>query len=98
MTSFLVCSISLCMSKAIRTLGDAAKHRLIVAAQCSSCGKTGKFLASDLAKWSGYQRDIYETPFRCTTCDSRKFKITCEEWHRERSHEITVWRPVKIKG
>lgn len=86
------------MSKAIRTLGEAAKYRLIVVAECSGCGKTGKFLALDLAKWSGYQKDIYETPFRCTTCDSCKFKITCEEMNTERNHEVTVWRPVKLKG
>lgn len=85
------------MSKAIRTLGEAAKYRLIVVAECLGYGKTGKFLASDLAAWSGYQKDIYETPFRCTTCDSRKFKITCEEIHTERSHELVIWKPVKVK-
>ncbi len=45
-----------------------------------------------------YQKDLYKTPFRCTTCDSRKFKITCEEMNTERNHEVTVWRPVKLKG
>lgn len=86
------------MVKAIRTLGEAAKHRLLVLAECLGCGKAGKFLASDLAQWSGYQKDIHETPFRCTTCESRKFKITCEEIHTERTHEVVVWRPVKLKG
>lgn len=54
-------------------------------------------MASDLAQWSGNKRDIFEIPFRCTTCESRKFKITCEELCPERSHEVVVWRPVKLK-
>ena len=85
------------MVRAIRTLGEAAKYRLLVVAECAGCGKTGKFLASDLAQWCGYRKDIHETPFRCTTCESRTFKITCEEIHHERSHELVIWKPVKVK-
>lgn len=79
------------------TLGEAAQYRLIVVAGCSGCGKIGKFLASDIAQWSDTKKDIHEVPLRCTTCDSRKFKITCEEIPHERSHEVTVWNPVKVK-
>lgn len=85
------------MVKAIRTLGEASKYRLIVVAECLGCGKTGKFMSSDLAQWAGRQRLVEETPFRCKTCESRKFRITCEELHNDRTNELVVWRPVKLK-
>lgn len=85
------------MVKAIRTLGEAAKYRLLVVAECLGCHRTAKFMATDLAQWSGHKRDIHEIPFRCTQCGGKKFKITCEEIHRERSHEVVVWKPVKVK-
>lgn len=85
------------MVKAIQTLGEASKHRLLVVAECLGCGRVGRFLASDLAQWAGRQRPVHETPFTCTNCKGKHFRITCEEINTDRKPEIVVWRPVKIK-
>ncbi len=79
-------------------MGEASKYRLLVVAECLTCQRTGKFLAADLAQWAGHRREIWETPFRCTQCGGRKFKVTCEEANTDRSHETVVWRPVKLKS
>lgn len=85
------------MVKAIHTLGEASKYRLLVVAECLGCGRTGRFLASDLEQWAGRQRPVRETPFTCTHCKGRRFNISCEEINTDRTREIVVWRPVKIK-
>ena len=85
------------MTKTIDTLGKAGRHNMLVVAECRQCGRQAAFLAADLAAFYGHTRDPQSLPFRCETCDKRDCKIHLTESNFERKHEMTVWRPMKIR-
>lgn len=85
------------MTRTISTVGQAARHSMIVRAECTACRRTADFWAADLAGTCGYGREIGTLPFRCSGCNrpaSRIFPMFYE--HDERSRRV-VWRPVKIR-
>jgi ribosomal protein L37E len=85
------------MTNTIDTLGKAGRHNMLVVAECRRCGRQAKFLAQDLATFYGQAREPRSLRFRCETCDNGDCRIFVTESNFERSHEITVWRPVKIR-
>ena len=86
------------MTSTIKTLGQATRHRLFVMAECRTCKRSARFLASDLASIFGHGRNPYTLKFKCTNCDSSNCTSTLEWPDFERTHEHYVWRPVKVKG
>jgi hypothetical protein len=85
------------MTNTIDTLAKAGRHNMIVVAECRQCGRQAKFLARDLATFYGHAREPSSLPFRCETCDRRDCKVFLAESNFDRNHEITVWRPMKIR-
>jgi len=85
------------MTNTIDTLGKAGRHNMLVVAECRICGRQAKFLAQDLATFYGQARAPWSLRFRCEACDNSDCKIIVTESNFERQHEITVWRPVKIR-
>lgn len=85
------------MGRTIKTLEDAARYRMLVAAKCRDCGKTGKFMATDLAGMYGRHKRPKELPFKCDACGTKNCDVTLEEWGDERVHETIVWRPTKVR-
>ena len=84
------------MTRAIVTVGQAARHSMIVRAECTACRRTADFWAGDLAGFYGYGREIETLPFRCSGCNRPANKIRPMLYeHDERSRRV-VWRPVKI--
>jgi hypothetical protein len=70
---------------------------MLVVAECRLCGRQAKFLAQDLATFYGPTREPWSLRFRCENCDTRDCRVYLTESNFERKHEITVWRPVKIR-
>lgn len=85
------------MTNTIDTLGKAARHNLFVLVECRLCRRQARFLARDLATFYGHGRRPSGLPFRCEECDSRDCKVIVAENNFERSHEVVVWRPMKIR-
>ena len=85
------------MTSTIDTLGKAARHNMLVMAECRHCGRQAKFLARDLASLFGAARAPKSLNFRCEQCDIRDCKVIVTEQNFEQNHEMTVWRPVKIR-
>ena len=86
------------MARDMRTLGLAARHQMLVTAECKLCKRQASFFAYDLAHVYGGGRDPRNLPFRCERCDNRDCTVTVALPNFERKAEMTVWRPVKVKG
>jgi len=85
------------MTMTIDTLGKAARHRMLVTAQCRRCGREARFLASDLAQFYNPGRSLFGLPFKCRECNLGNCKISTSEYLNDRTREIIVWRPMKVK-
>ncbi|NBB48955.1 hypothetical protein GVN24_11790 [Rhizobium sp. CRIBSB] len=85
------------MTRTIDTLGKALRHNMLVVATCRDCQRQARFTASDLAKFYGQGRDPHSLKFRCTHCDNRNCKVTIMDNPYDRTPEMVVWRPVKIR-
>jgi hypothetical protein len=57
------------MTRTIKTLGQAARHGMLVRVMCRKCEKVGFFVASDLANVNGHGRTFDSLKFRCKECD-----------------------------
>lgn len=85
------------MTTTIDTLAKAARHNMLVVAECRRCGRQAKFLASDLVNFYHAGRDLRTLPFKCRECDLMDCKVTSMEYLNDRTRETVVWRPTKIK-
>lgn len=85
------------MAGVIETLGQAARHRMLVRAECRRCGRQATFYADELATYYGRGRDPRTLKFRCEKCQTTQCRIAIIEQSFERNHEMIVWRPVKVK-
>jgi hypothetical protein len=52
------------------SLGDAARHGMIVMVRCGSCGKKVNYWAADLLQVVGPRHNLHQAPFPCATCKS----------------------------
>lgn len=94
---FLICSIAFAMTMTIDTLGKAARHKMLVIAECRRCGRQARFLAADVANFYNPGRSLESLPFKCRECDLGDCRITAAEYLNDRTREIVVWRPMKLK-
>ena len=85
------------MAGTIDTLGKAGRHNMLVLAECRLCGRQAKFYAEELATFYGRGRDPRTLKFRCKACNQTRCKISLTEQSFERTAEMIVWRPVKVK-
>jgi hypothetical protein len=84
------------MGRSVRTLDDAARYRMLVAAKCEVCLRIGKFMATDLASFCGRQKRPKDLQFTCSDCGSKNVSVTLEEWGDIKQSEIVVWKPIKV--
>lgn len=85
------------MTRTIDTLGKAARHGMIVRAECS-CGNIRYYRAMDLALEVGSGRDPRSLRFRCTRCRPNPVTVTVLELDRDRMPRIEVWEPREVNG
>lgn len=57
------------MTQAIRTLGQAARHGMLVRTRCRKCNKTASFTAGSLSEMFGDGREIRSVKFKCKDCN-----------------------------
>jgi hypothetical protein len=63
------------MARTIRTLGQAAGHRMLVQSRCRKCNKAASFTADSLAAILGHGREIRSLKFRCKDCNSTDCEV-----------------------
>ncbi|MGF0536446.1 hypothetical protein ACQQ2Q_00530 [Agrobacterium sp. ES01] len=85
------------MTSLIDTLGKAARHNMLVVVRCLGCGREAKFMAHELAVFYGHGRVLDTLPFKCLECGVSEKKIRPMEFMNDRTREIIVWRPTKMK-
>jgi hypothetical protein len=85
------------MTRTIKTLGQAARHGMLVRVTCRKCEKVGYFVASDLANVNGHGRSFESLKFRCRECDVIDCEVVPFEDDRDRvNKKRIVWRPVPM--
>jgi len=85
------------MTQSIDTLAKAARHGMIVRAECA-CGNVRYYRAMDLALEIGGRRDPRSISFRCTRCKPNPVTVTVLELDRDRMPKIEVWEPQRHGG
>lgn len=85
------------MAVSCDTLEKAARHFMLVVAECPKCRRVGKFFASDLVAFYGRGRDWRTLPFKCEECGTKATNIRLEFPDFDRTPEKVVWRPTKVK-
>jgi hypothetical protein len=80
------------MTSVIDTLGKAARHGMIIRAECQGCGNARFYRASDLMMHFGGGRDPRSLKFRCDRCRP-KVVVTVLEVDYDRLAKITVYKP-----
>ncbi|MGY6707559.1 MAG: hypothetical protein ACXIVF_04455 [Rhizobiaceae bacterium] len=86
------------MTRAIRTLGLAARHDFLIQVTCIACRHDARFLAGDLAGLYGEGRSISSLRFKCSQCLGTDCKAVPFRQESSRKREMIVWRPVKVKA
>lgn len=86
------------MTRAIRTLGQAARHGFLIQVTCPSCRHAAVFLAGDLAGIYGEGRSVASLRFRCSQCQAPGGRALPFQQDSSRKREMVVWRPVKVKA
>lgn len=81
------------MSRSIDTLGKAARHGMVLRAECP-CGNLRYFRTRDLAAHYGGERDPYGLKFRCRACAARPEVVLLDLDH-DCMPAINVWRPMR---
>ncbi len=85
------------MTRTLKTLGQAARHGMLVRVTCRKCEKVGFFVASDLANVNGHGCTFQSLKFRCRECDVVDCEVAPFEDDRDRVHKKrTVWRAVQV--
>ena len=85
------------MTRTIRTLGQAARHAMLVRAECPACDRKADFFANDLCGFFGFGREIDSLPFTCGACGRPASRITAMEFPSDERADKVVWRPVKVR-
>lgn len=85
------------MGRTIKTLGDAARYRMLVVSKCLECLREGKFMATDLAGMYGHHKRPSELAFSCSGCGSKKVQVNLQEWGDVKQSEVVIWKPVTVK-
>ena len=80
------------MTRTIDTLARAARHGMIVQAECTACGNVRHFNATDLSRHFGGGRDPLTLRFECRRCRP-EVKVRVIEIDHDRRPAITVWVP-----
>ena len=84
------------MTRTIKNLGQAARHRLLVRVLCRKCDKVAKFTATDLAAVLGHGRTFQSIVFRCRDCNSKDCEVTpFEDVLNSADKKRVIWRPVR---
>ena len=63
------------MARTIKTLGQAARHRMLVRSRCRKCKNAASFTADSLAGIFGHGREIRSLKFRCKDCNSTDCEV-----------------------
>ena len=63
------------MTRTIKTLGQAARHGMLVRSRCRKCNKAASFTADSLAGMFGHGREIRSLKFKCTDCNSTSCEV-----------------------
>jgi hypothetical protein len=63
------------MTRTIKTLGQAARHAMLVRSRCRKCSKAASFTAGSLADMFGHGREIRSLKFRCKDCNSTDCEV-----------------------
>ena len=74
-----ICSHFVLMARTIKTLGQAARHRMLVRSRCRKCNKAASFTADSLAGIFGHGREIRSLRFRCKDCNSADCEVIAYE-------------------
>jgi len=86
------------MTRAIRTLGLAARHDFLIQVTCTSCRHEACFMAGDLAGIYGEGRSIASLRFKCSQCSRPDGRAVPFRQESSRKREMIVWRPMKVKA
>jgi hypothetical protein len=86
------------MTRAIRTLGLAARHDFLIKVTCPACRHPAGFLAGDLAAIYGEGRSVASLRFKCSQCQATDGTALPFRQESSRKREMIVWRPVKVKA
>lgn len=97
LTMFMFRSIFGRMTRVIRTLGQAARHGMLVRAECPACDRKADFFANDLCGFFGFGREIDTLPFRCGACGMPAKRIRALAFPADERARKVVWRPVTVK-
>ena len=65
----------LLMTRTMKTLGQAARHAMLVRSRCRKCNKTASFTAGSLTDMFGHGREIRSLKFRCKDCNSTDCEV-----------------------
>lgn len=84
------------MARALETLEQAARARMIAHVGCGHCGRTARFLARDLAATTGRGRTIESLRFRCSGCGLPARSLSFELPPRS-AKDVVVWRPQRMR-
>jgi hypothetical protein len=63
------------MTRTIKTLGQAARHGMLVRSRCRKCNKAASFTADSLADMFGHGREIRSLNFKCRDCNSTECEV-----------------------
>jgi len=85
------------MTTSIKSLRQAAKYGMLLEVHCRQCSHTGRFLASDVAKFVNPSKALERLPFRCSECATNDCETTAIEIDRDRKPKVLVWRPMLLK-
>ena len=86
------CSYFVLMTIVIDSIGKAARHGMIVRAECQ-CGNLRYFKARDLLPLVGSARPLQSIRFSCRQCRPNRITVTALEIDADRLPRILVWRP-----
>ena len=98
LTMFSLCSNHEHMAGSLRTLEEAARHRMVIVVHCRGCKREGRFLARDLAANKGWNKSPWGLKFRCTGCQGTDMKIELEFFDPDPRGVHIIWKPVEVKG
>ena len=84
------------MASAIKNLGQAVRHSMVLKVTCGQCSHAAHFLAGDVAQFVDPGKPLANLPFRCHECRGTQCRVVAMEVDRDRHPKIVVWRPVRF--
>lgn len=83
------------MVRAIDTIGQAARHGMVIRAECQGCGNIRYYMASDMMSVYGGGRDIRSLKFKCGSCQPKPVQVEVLEIDYDRMPRINVYKPTR---